>query len=105
MRAEAVVTLIGVFLIVVALVLYLSIIAASLSKTQFALGTVVIGVNAIANQTQPLEGVVGSIARDVSAIDEALKDLVDAATAPEEEQQQQVTSTQLPRRSRARASQ
>jgi cell shape-determining protein MreC len=104
MRAEAIVTLIGVFLIVVALVLYLSIIAASLSKTQFALGTVVIGVNAIANQTQPLEGVVGSIARDVSAIDEALKDLVDAATAPEEEQQQN-TSTQVTRRSRARASQ
>jgi cell shape-determining protein MreC len=104
MRAEAIVTLIGVFLIVVALVLYLSIIAASLSKTQFALGTVVIGVRAIANQTQPLEGVVGSIARDVSAIDEALKDLVDAATAPEEEQQQN-TSTQVTRRSRARASQ
>lgn len=104
MRAEAIVTLIGVFLIVVALVLYLSIIAASLSKTQFALGTVVIGVNAIASQTQPLEGVVGSIARDVSAIDEALKDLVEAATAPEEEPQQ-ITSTQLTRRSRARASQ
>ncbi len=102
MRAEAIVTLIGVFLIVVALVLYLSIIAASLSKTQFALGTVVIGVRAIANQTQPLEGVVGSIARDVSAIDEALKDLVEAATAPEEEQQE-ITSTQLTRRSRARA--
>lgn len=101
MRAEAVVTLIGVFLIVVALVLYLSIIAASLSKTQFALGTVVIGVRAIANQTQPLEGVVGSIARDVSAIDEALKDLVEAATAPQEEQE----TTQLTRRSRARASQ
>lgn len=104
MRAEAVVTLIGVFLIVVALVLYLSIIAASLSKTQFALGTVVIGVNAIANQTQPLEGVVGSIARDVSAIDEALKDLVEAATAADEEPQQ-ITSTQITRRSRARASQ
>ncbi len=101
MRAEAIVTLIGVFLIVVALVLYLSIIAASLSKTQFALGTVVIGVRAIANQTQPLEGVVGSIARDVSAIDEALKDLVDAATAPEEEEESQ----QQTRRSRARASQ
>jgi len=103
MRAEAVVTLIGVFLIVVALVLYLSIIAASLSKTQFALGTVVIGVRAIANQTQPLEGVVGSIARDVSAIDEALKDLVEAATAPQ--QQMDITSTQVTRRSRARASQ
>ncbi len=102
MRAEAIVTLIGVFLIVVALVLYLSIIAASLSKTQFALGTVVIGVRAIANQTQPLEGVVGSIARDVSAIDEALKDLVEAATAPQE---QEITSTQITRRSRARASQ
>ncbi len=103
MRAEAVVTLIGVFLIVVALVLYLSIIAASLSKTQFALGTVVIGVRAIANQTQPLEGVVGSIARDVSAIDEALKDLVEAATAPQQEMDS--TSTQVTRRSRARASQ
>ena len=103
MRAEAIVTLIGVFLIVVALVLYLSIIAASLSKTQFALGTVVIGVRAIANQTQPLEGVVGSIARDVSAIDEALKDLVEDATAPQ--QQMDVTSTQVTRRSRARASQ
>lgn len=103
MRAEAIVTLIGVFLLVVALVLYLSIIAASLSKTQFALGTVVIGVRAIANQTQPLEGVVGSIARDVSAIDEALKDLVRDATAPQ--QQSDITSTSVTRRSRARASQ
>ncbi len=82
MSAAAITTLVGVGLLAGALVLYLSIVAYHLSKVNFALGTVVIGVRAIANQTQPVEAVVGSIAGDVAAIDDALKALVVLATTP-----------------------
>lgn len=95
MRAEAVVTLIGAGLLVAALVTYLSLVAYHLSRVNFALGTVLIGVRSIANQTEPIEGVVGSIAADVSGIDAALAALVAVAAAP---------ATARTRRSRAKVS-
>lgn len=111
MRAEVIVTLIGVGLLVAALAGYLSIIAYHLTKVSFALGTVLIGVRAIANQTEPLDGVVGSIATDVAAMDDALKDLVEAATAPSSQPAvssrqvaQSMPPTQQMRRGRPRVS-
>lgn len=111
MRAEVIVTLIGVGLLVAALVLYLSLVAYHLTKVNFTLGTVLIGVRAIANQVEPLGGVVGSIAKDVGAMDDALKDLVEVATTPAPEEPQYddtddtdtlTRPTSLSRRSRAR---
>ncbi|MBA2437173.1 MAG: hypothetical protein H0V52_02335, partial [Acidimicrobiia bacterium] len=51
MGAATIVTLIGVFLVVAALAGYLITIAATLRDVSFTLGTVIIGVRAIANQT------------------------------------------------------
>ncbi len=110
MRAEVIVTLIGVGLLVAALVLYLSLVAYHLTKVNFTLGTVLIGVRAIANQVQPLGDVVGSIANDVGAMDDALKELVEVATtsAPEDPQYDDSDSISRPssvtRRGRARVS-
>lgn len=82
MRAEEIVTLIGVGLLVAALVIYLSLVAFHLSRVNFTLGTVLIGVRSIANQTEPVPAVVGRIATEVAAMDSALKALVELATAP-----------------------
>jgi hypothetical protein len=76
MSAASVVTLIGVGLVVVALAVYLATIAYLLKKVSFTLGTVLIGVRAIANQTQPVNVVVNDIVDDVAAIQKALEGLL-----------------------------
>ena len=76
MGAETVVTLIGVFLVVAALALYLSYIAFTLRDVSFTLGTIIIGVQAIVNQTAPVHRYVGTILSDVVAIDQAAKQLL-----------------------------
>ncbi len=74
--AATIVTLIGVFLIVAALALYLTIIALTLRGVSFTLGTVLIGVRAIVNQTNPVPTYVGTILSDVVAIDQAANQLL-----------------------------
>lgn len=76
MGAATIVTLVAVFLVVAALAGYLITIAATLRDVSFTLGTIIIGVRAIANQTAPLKGVVGDIVGDVVAIDTAFKGLL-----------------------------
>jgi len=76
MGAATIVTLIGVFLVVVALAGYLITIAATLRDVSFTLGTVIIGVRAIANQVGPVRGVVDGILGDVVAMDTAFKGLL-----------------------------
>lgn len=76
MGAATIVTLIGVFLVVAALAGYLITIAATLKDVSFTLGTIVIGVRAIANQTGPVRGVVNDILADVVAMDSAFKGLL-----------------------------
>ncbi len=76
MGAATIVTLIGVFLVVAALAGYLITIAATLRDVSFTLGTILIGVRAIANQTGPVRGVVNDILADVVAMDSALKGLL-----------------------------
>ena len=72
MGAEAIVTLIGVAVIVGALAAYLIIIAYSLYKVSFTLGTVLIGVRAIASRCEPLREVIGSIGNDVASVEQAM---------------------------------
>lgn len=76
MGAETIVTLIGVFLVVAALAIYLIIIAATLRDVSFTLGTIIIGVRAIVAQTDPVPTYVGTILSDVVAIDQAADQLL-----------------------------
>ncbi len=72
MGAETIVTLIAVAVLVGALAAYLIIIASTLNRVSFTLGTILIGVRAIENQTRPLPGTVGSVAEEVLAIEDAM---------------------------------
>ena len=76
MGAATVVTLIGVAIIVAALALYLINICLILNHVSFTVGTVIIGVKAIAQACEPLAPVIRDIAGNVSAIDEDLEALV-----------------------------
>lgn len=76
MGLATIVTLIGVAVIVAALAFYLITIASTLKHVSFTVGTVLIGVRAIANQTAPVKGVVGDILSDVVAMDSAFKGLL-----------------------------
>jgi len=76
MGLATIVTLVGVAIIVAALAFYLITIAKTLQHVSFTVGTVLIGVRAIAAQCQPLQPVIRDIANDVSAIDDDLEALV-----------------------------
>lgn len=82
MGAATIVTLIGVAIIVVALAAYLTVIAYTLYRVSFTLGTILIGVRSIAHQTEPVSEVVLGIISEVEAIDHALEVLVGTATQP-----------------------
>lgn len=79
--AATVVTLIGVFIIVAALALYLITITMILKHVSFTVGTVLIGVRSIAAQCQPLGPVIRDIVGDVQAIEEDLEGLLGGAPA------------------------
>ncbi len=82
MSSAAIVTLIGVFLLVGALAAYLFVIATLLKRVNFVLGTVLIGVRAIAHQTEPVNEVVTGIAEDITAIQQALEGVLTRAGQP-----------------------
>ena len=71
-----IVTLIGVFAIAAVLAGYLIIISLILREVSFNVGTVLIGVRAIANQCAPLGPVIRDIVGDVQAIEEDLEALL-----------------------------
>ena len=83
MGPEAIVTVVGVAVIVGTLAVYLIIISYSLYKVSYTLGTVLIGVRAIAAQCEPLSDVVGSIAADVTAVEQAMAGLARGRGADE----------------------
>ena len=72
-------TLVGVFVIVAALALYLITIALILKHVSFTVGTVLIGVRAIANQSAPLGPVIRDILGDIRAIEDDLDGLLGSA--------------------------
>ena len=76
MGAATIVTLLGVAIIVAAIALYLIIISSTLNHVSYTLGTVIIGVKAIVAQTDPVPKYVGIILNDVTAIDQAAKQLL-----------------------------
>ena len=76
MGAATIVTLLGVAIIVAAIALYLIIISVTLNHVSYTLGTVIIGIKAIVAQTDPVPKYVGIILNDVTAIDQAAKQLL-----------------------------
>ena len=76
MGPETVVTLIGVFLGVGAVAIYLIVIAFTLNKVSFTVGTILIGVRSIAAQTEPVGSVVTDILRQVEGIEHAMSNLL-----------------------------
>lgn len=78
MGIESILTFVGVGAIVVVLALYLITIAVLLRHVSFTVGTVLVGVRAIAQQCQPIGPVVHDIVREVQAIDNALDALLTA---------------------------
>ena len=82
MPAAAIVTLVLIAVLVGAIAAYLIIIAYTLNDVSFTLGTVLIGVRAIAFQCEPVGSVVSGIAGDVKAIEGALGDIVAGAGRP-----------------------
>ncbi len=76
MGAATVVTLIGVFVAVAAIATYLIIIAYQLYKVSFELGTVLIGVRAIVQQTEPVAKYVALVLNEVTAINQAAEQLL-----------------------------
>lgn len=76
MGAATIVTLLGVALGVGAVAIYLIIIAYTLNKVSFTVGTVLIGVRSIAAQCEPIGSVVGDILRQTQDIENALSGLL-----------------------------
>ena len=72
-------TFVGVAVIVAALAFYLITIAATLKHVSDTVGTVLIGVRAIAHQTEPLGPVVRDMVTDVRAIEDELDGVVSGA--------------------------
>lgn len=79
MAIVALVTLALFFVLIVAVAFYLIIIGYVLYDVTFTLGTILIGVRAIAFQTEPVGSVVNGILGDVKAIEGALGDIVAGA--------------------------
>lgn len=81
MQPVAIVFLIGVALTIVALAVYLVTVAWILKKLSFTLGTVVAGLRAIANQTEPLKPVIEEINADLAGVQDALEGLLAKKTS------------------------
>lgn len=76
LNAATIATFVGVALIVAVLALYLINIAVILRHVSFTVGTVLIGVRAIAQQTQPIGSVVHGLVSDIQAIQDDLASLL-----------------------------
>ncbi len=87
MPVAGVVTIVGAALTVAALAFYLIRVALILRHVSFTLGTVIAGVRAIANQTEPLGPVIDEVNRDLAEVEATLGGLLDAKldATPEDE--------------------
>lgn len=78
--AATIVTLLGVAVTAAALAIYLITIQTVLTKVSYILGTVLIGVRSIANQTQPMASVIRDIGNDIDAARSALEGVVSSGS-------------------------
>ncbi len=72
MHILSILTLTAIGLIVAALAAHLILIALSLRKTLFTLGTVNVGLRAIAKRVEPIEPILTEINSDLSVVRDAL---------------------------------
>lgn len=79
MGIESILLFIGLAVAVATIALYLIVVAWMLRDVSFTVGTVLVGVRAIAMQVQPIGPVVRDIVNDVQFIDEALEGVVEQA--------------------------
>lgn len=79
MTTAGAVTLIGVALTVLTLAAYLIRIAFILKHVNFTLGTIIAGLRSIANQTEPLNPIMGEINNDLAAVQAELERVVNIA--------------------------
>ena len=86
MTLLAVLTLVAVGLIVAALAAYLLIILVQLRRILFTLGTVNVGLRAIARRVQPLEPILAEINADLAGVRGALTQVLARHQAPREEE-------------------
>ena len=93
MGIESILLFVGLAVAVAIIALYLIVVAWMLRDVSFTVGTVLVGVRAIALQVQPIGPVVRDIVRDVQTIDEALLGLVERAEDLEEERARGEVST------------
>jgi cobalamin biosynthesis protein CobD/CbiB len=76
MSAAAIVSLVGAGLLVVVLAAYLVAIIVILKHVNFTLGTIIVGIRAIANQVEPVNPLVREINDDLTAARDALGSLL-----------------------------
>jgi hypothetical protein len=81
MPAAGVATLVLVLATVAVLAVYLIRVALVLKHVNFTLGTVIAGVRAIELATRPITPILGSIAGDLAATQQALEDLLASKAA------------------------
>lgn len=84
MSLQAIATLVAVGLIVAALAFYLVAIALSLRKTLFTLGTLEVGLRAIADRVEPLREVLTDITEDLKGAHEKTQRLAEHVDEKEE---------------------
>lgn len=86
MTLLAVLTLVAVGLIVAALAAYLLVILVQLRRILFTLGTVNVGLRAIARRVQPLESILAEVNADLAGVRGALVQVLAQHQAPREEE-------------------
>lgn len=82
MNIFGILTLVGVGLLIVALAAYLLVALYLLRKTLFTLGTINVGLRAIAERVEPLEPVLAEINSDLSGVRDALTAVLNKERAP-----------------------
>lgn len=82
MNIFGILTLVGVGLLIAALAVYLLAALYLLRKTLFTLGTINVGLRAIAERVEPLEPVLAEINSDLSGVRDALVTVLDKERMP-----------------------
>ncbi len=88
MGIEALLLFIGLAVAVLAIALYLIVVTYMLNDVSFTVGTVLVGVRAIALAAQPIGPLVRGIEADITVVAKALEDTLQAAEDAEYERQE-----------------
>ncbi|MFP5353203.1 MAG: hypothetical protein ACLGIB_11670 [Actinomycetota bacterium] len=82
MNIYGILTLVGVALLIAALAAYLLVALFLLRKTLFTLGTINVGLRAIADRVEPLEPVLAEVNSDLSGVRDALMGVLNKERTP-----------------------